>query len=505
LITLLHLVDGPTENRLGLAHVRHNRVHQMGNPLVSTQFDQFGVDQQQADLVRPPGHEYRGDHRVQTNALTRARAAGDQQVRQTGQIDHHRVAGHVLAQVERDPHLQRLAVGLFHDLAEPDQLPLAVGDLDADGVLAGNRRDDPHAGHPQRDGQVVGQRGDFAQSQAGLQLDLELGDHRPGLDFDHVDLEAEIGERLFQHLGLVANVLFMFIETERLALQQQIERGQFVVFRTGVVVGRLDLLDHLVSLRPVRFFDPQRTRGVRLGGLLLVRLVLVLFFFVFLIEIPAGDSHRDDGLLFATGLRHVPKQAGFAHAPHDRGVSRDQLQHPSPDCPHRHAHGPREQADQHVIGTQQQPAEDHAESKDIGADGGEIRLQHGEARCAEVSARADHRAGRQLRRGHGNQGRHAQQRQQPSSDPQHRLPDPPPGKQQRVHHGQGKQQVVRAQTERAKQHHADQRAGAATDVERFGPLGIDQLAGWIRRVVAQQRGGQKDGHRKQPQCEQVEL
>ena len=46
-------------------------------------------------------------------------------------------------------------------------------------------------------------------AQAGLELDLELGDHRPGIDLDHADLVAEIEQGpLQQHrpgvdLGLV--------------------------------------------------------------------------------------------------------------------------------------------------------------------------------------------------------------------------------------------------------------------------------------------------------------
>ena len=73
-----------------------------------------------------------------------------------------------------------------------------VGDLDADGVLAGDRRHDAHARHPQVQGHVVGQRRDLVEAQAGFQGHLELRDDRAGVDADDADVEAEVGERLFQ-------------------------------------------------------------------------------------------------------------------------------------------------------------------------------------------------------------------------------------------------------------------------------------------------------------------
>ena len=96
-------------------------------------------------------------------------------------------------------------------------MPLGVGHFDADRVLAGNRGHDAHAGHAQGDRQVVGQAGDLRQPQAGFELDLELGDHRAGLDLDDFDAEAEIEERLFQNLGLAADFLFVLLVADLLA------------------------------------------------------------------------------------------------------------------------------------------------------------------------------------------------------------------------------------------------------------------------------------------------
>ena len=235
-VALFHLLDGPGQNRLGLAHVGDDRVHQVRQRLVGAELDHLGVDHQHPHFVGPARHQHRHDDRVQAHALAGAGAAGDQQVRQRRQVDDHRIAGHVLAQVDRDAHLLGLAVGLFDHFAQADELPLGVGHFDADGVLAGNRRDDAHARHAQRDRQIVGQAGDLRQPQAGFELDFELRDDRPGLDLDDFDVEAEVEERLFQDLGLAADFFFVLFERDSFARQQQIDRRQ-LVFAPALPIG----------------------------------------------------------------------------------------------------------------------------------------------------------------------------------------------------------------------------------------------------------------------------
>ena len=85
-----------------------------------------------------------------------------------------------------------------HHVAESDHVPVVVGHLDADGRPAGDRRHDADARHGQGNRQVVGQADDPRHAQAGLQLDLELGDDRAGIDLHDADLVAEIKERPLQ-------------------------------------------------------------------------------------------------------------------------------------------------------------------------------------------------------------------------------------------------------------------------------------------------------------------
>ena len=118
-------------------------------------------------------------------------------------------------------------------LAEPDHDAAIVGDLDADGRLARNRRHDPHAGHRQGDGQVVGQAHDPRYPQAGLQLDLELRDHRAGVDLDDANLVAEVEQRPLQQHGPGVDLGFVVLDRERRGGLQQIARRK-LVGRTGL-------------------------------------------------------------------------------------------------------------------------------------------------------------------------------------------------------------------------------------------------------------------------------
>ena len=185
LVALIHLLAGPREQRLGLLHVDNHGVHQVRDPLVLRELDLLGIDQDQLHLVGPPGHQDRQDHRVQADRLAGAGPAGHQKVGHFGQVVHERHALGVLAQEQRDAAVVESPVHPRDDIAQPDHVAVVVGHLDADRRLARDRCDDPDARDRQGDRQVVGQADDLRDAQAGLELDLELGDDRPGVDLHH--------------------------------------------------------------------------------------------------------------------------------------------------------------------------------------------------------------------------------------------------------------------------------------------------------------------------------
>ena len=128
-------------------------LEQMRQPVVGRQLDPLEVDQHEAHLGGGRTHQQAGDDRVDADRLARAGRAGDQQVRHPGEIGPDGVAGDVLAEPDRERARRRGQVVV--DVAERDDRRAEVRHLDADGLLAGDRREDAQLGRRQRVREVV--------------------------------------------------------------------------------------------------------------------------------------------------------------------------------------------------------------------------------------------------------------------------------------------------------------------------------------------------------------
>ena len=163
------------------------------------ELDLLGVDEHHPHLVRRGLQQDRGQHRVDRARLARAGRAGDQQVRHLRQVGADRAARDVLAQPDRQRRPVRRR-GL-EDVAQVHDPAARVGDLDADRLLAGDRRQDADVGRGQRVGEVVLELGDLADLDAGRQPQLVAGDVRARDHPDHARLDVEVPERLDQLRG----------------------------------------------------------------------------------------------------------------------------------------------------------------------------------------------------------------------------------------------------------------------------------------------------------------
>ncbi len=195
-VALLHLLDQVLERVGGHPRAGDHRREQVRDRLVVVELDLLGVDEHEPDLVRRGAQQDRGQHRVDARRLAGAGRAGHQQVRHLGQVGADRAAGDVLAQ----PHGQRRPVGrrLLEDVAEVDDPPARVRHLDADRLLARDRRQDADVGGGQRVGEVVLELGDLRHLGPGREPQLVAGDVGPGDAADHLGLDAEVAERLDQ-------------------------------------------------------------------------------------------------------------------------------------------------------------------------------------------------------------------------------------------------------------------------------------------------------------------
>ena len=193
----VHLAHDPCQRLGGLLGAGDDRRDQVRDAFVGVQLDPLGVDHDHPHLVGRGAHQQRRDHRVDEAGLAGAGGAGDQQVRHLRQVGDHEAALDVLA----EPDHQRVVVGAGRagpeHVAERHDLLVQVGDLDADGGLAGDRRQDPDVGR--RDGvrDVLRQRRDLLDLDGRADLDLVPRHGRsPGVPGD-LRVDAE----LLHHLG----------------------------------------------------------------------------------------------------------------------------------------------------------------------------------------------------------------------------------------------------------------------------------------------------------------
>ena len=84
------------------------------------------------------------------------------------------------------------------DVAEADDAAARVRNLDADCLLAGNRRQDADVGGGERVGEVVGELGHLLHLGAGREAQFVARDVRAADDADDLRLDAEVPERLDQ-------------------------------------------------------------------------------------------------------------------------------------------------------------------------------------------------------------------------------------------------------------------------------------------------------------------
>ena len=165
----------------------------MRDALVGGQLDPLGIDEHHPHLVRGGPHEDRGDHRVDEGGLTRPRGTGDEDVRHLGEVGDDVAALDVLA----DTHDHRVLVVAgdvgAQDVAEADHLLVGIGDLDADGRLAGDRAEDAHVGRGDGVGDVLRQRGDPLDLDTGPELDDVAGDGRAAVEAGDLPGEAVDG------------------------------------------------------------------------------------------------------------------------------------------------------------------------------------------------------------------------------------------------------------------------------------------------------------------------
>ena len=153
LVATLHLGHDVEQDGARLLRARDDRRQEVRDRLVVVELDPLRVDQDQPRLVGARAQEDRREDRVDAARLARAGRARDQEVRHAREIGPDGRARDVLAEPDRERARRRGKVGV--DVAERDEVRAEVRHLDADRLLAGDRREDPDLRRGERVAEVV--------------------------------------------------------------------------------------------------------------------------------------------------------------------------------------------------------------------------------------------------------------------------------------------------------------------------------------------------------------
>ncbi len=170
------------------------------------------------------------------------------QVRHLREVGRDEVALDVLAEADDQRVVVAAGGRVGEHVGQPNHLAVGVGNLDADGGLAGDRREHPDALGGHGVGDVLLQRRDLLDLHAGSEFDLVAGDGRAaGAPRDggiHLEL---VQDRLDDHHHLVVGGA---AQLRRIACDEQIQRRQRVrALDDPVEFQRVLLLGGLLASR----------------------------------------------------------------------------------------------------------------------------------------------------------------------------------------------------------------------------------------------------------------
>ena len=217
----------------------------MRQGVIHLHLDDFRIDHDEAQILRREAVEDAGDDGVDAHALTRAGGASDEAVGHRGEVSDDRFAINVLAKCDRNFGFGGDEVFAFEQFAQGDFLLFGIGDFDADGVLAGDGRQDIDALGARGACEVAFAGGDAIHADALCGINFVARDGRAFGDVSCGHGDAEFSER-FDDAILDAEQFVVAGNDAVFGVHriEQIEGREFVV----LVMQRREQLDFLFFL-----------------------------------------------------------------------------------------------------------------------------------------------------------------------------------------------------------------------------------------------------------------
>ena len=193
-VTHVHLFDDPLQRLGRLFRVRDDGRDEVRDALIRRELDALGVDENHADFGRRCLHEQRGDHRVDERRLSGTGCTRDEKVRHLGEVRDDKLALDVFSNSDRHRVPRGDGGGRSQHIAEGDDIAVGVGNLDADGGLTGNRREESDLVRRDRVFDVARQGGNPFDLDALREFDLVASDGRPAGETGDGRIDTELRE-----------------------------------------------------------------------------------------------------------------------------------------------------------------------------------------------------------------------------------------------------------------------------------------------------------------------
>ncbi|KRP33109.1 MAG: hypothetical protein ABS33_05225 [Verrucomicrobia subdivision 6 bacterium BACL9 MAG-120924-bin69] len=210
----------------------------MRQAIVDLEFDDFGIDQDQAKIIRTKTIEEAEKESVDADRFSRASGAGNEGVGEVGQVVDQ--SGTVDVFAERDGEVSGggVPLGTFDQVPQEDFDFRGVGDFDGHGVATGDGSEDVDALGFHGASEIPFQITDPLHSNARSGVKFVSGDGGPAGDVARADLNVEVGES-FDNALLVG---FEFILRKGgadifLRFLEEIDRWEFVFVVGGASGG----------------------------------------------------------------------------------------------------------------------------------------------------------------------------------------------------------------------------------------------------------------------------
>ncbi len=230
-VAFFHFIDGPAEGEENAFWVCDDGDDEVREGVVHLHLDDFGVDHDEAEILWAEAVEDGGDDGVDADAFPGAGCACDEAVGHCGEVADDGFAVDIFSEGDGDLAFGAGEVLGFEQFAEGDFLFFRVGDLDSDGVFAGDGGEDVDTFCAGGAGDVFFESDDPIHADAFGGVDLVAGDGGASGDVTWGDVDPELLQGIDD--GVLDGEEFFWVgcfavfEVWRI---EQVEGGQFVVF-----------------------------------------------------------------------------------------------------------------------------------------------------------------------------------------------------------------------------------------------------------------------------------